>query len=81
MDRDKLFESSILDAYSQAWALSYFLIETRPAKYVKYLKRIAQRDPLKSYPPEERLSDFKSAFGDDLEKLETSMLRYTKKLK
>jgi len=78
---DTLFKASILDAYSQAWALSFTLIETRPGKYVKYLKKIAQRDPLKSYSPDERLADFKNAFGNDLEKVDASMLRYMKRLK
>ena len=77
---DTLFARSILDAYAQAWALSFYLIETRPAKYMNYLKTIAKRDPLKPYTPEERLSDFTNIFGDDLDMFETALLRYTDRL-
>ncbi len=77
---DTLFEKSIFDAYAQAWALSFYLIETRPAKYMKYLKTIAKRDPLKPYTPQERLADFTNTFGDDLDKLETALIRYIDRL-
>ena len=73
---DEMFISASLDAYSQAWALSFFLIETRPGPYAKYLKSIAQRDPLRNYGPEERVADFKKAFGDNLPLLEAEFLRF-----
>ena len=37
---DQRFESSPLDAYSEAWALSFFLIETHSTEYGKYLKQL-----------------------------------------
>ncbi|MCH7687451.1 MAG: DUF1570 domain-containing protein [Planctomycetes bacterium] len=77
---DTLFRRSILDAYAQAWALSFYLIETRPAKYMQYLKTIAKRDPLKPYTPEERLSDFTNTFGEDLNMFETALIRYIDRL-
>lgn len=76
IQNDTLFRSSIHDAYGQAWALSYFLMETRSAKYMRYLKMIAQRDALQPYTSQQRLSDFKEVFGNDLDKLEVSFLRY-----
>lgn len=77
---DSLFHSSVLDAYSQAWALSFFLVETRPGKYARYLKTVATRDPMEPYEPEQRLADFRKAFGDDLDWLETEFLRFVAKL-
>ncbi len=77
---DTMFRSSALDAYAEAWALSFYLIETRPTKYAKYLKTIAERDPMKAYPQEERLADFQSAFGDDLDMLEAEFLRFISRL-
>lgn len=77
---DTLFQKSVLDAYAQAWALSFYLIETRPAKYMQYLKTIAKRDPLKPYTSQERLSDFTNIFGDDLIMLETALIRYIDRL-
>jgi hypothetical protein len=73
---DRLFTSQTLDAYSEAWALMFFLLETRPADTVKYLRTLGTRDPLKDYPPEDRLRDFQSAFGTDLSLLEAHLLRY-----
>jgi hypothetical protein len=78
---DAMFKRQRLDAYSQAWALTFFLIETRPSEYSRYLKEMTQRDPLKSYPPEARLADFKQAFGDDLKRLDDNFLRFMQKLK
>ena len=77
---DHKFQSATLDAYAEAWALSFYLIETRPSKYAGYLKAIAERDPLKDYPAEERLADFQNAFGNDLEMLEADFLRFISRL-
>ncbi|MDZ4689268.1 MAG: DUF1570 domain-containing protein [Planctomycetaceae bacterium] len=73
---DVRFTSQTLDAYSEAWALMFFLLETRPADTVKYLRNLAARDPLKEDRPEDRLKDFQSAFGKDLSLLEAHLLRY-----
>ena len=73
---DASFESDILDAYSQSWALTFFLLETRPAEYAKYLHGLAQRDPMKEYASEDRLRDFQAAFGRDLVMLEAHFLNF-----
>ena len=77
---DKPFQASALDGYAEAWALSFYLIETRPAKYASYLKAIASRDPMKDYPQAERLSDFQAVFGSDLKMLEAGFLRFFARL-
>lgn len=73
---DDLFASSALDAYSQAWALTFYLIETRSSNYARYLQTVVNRDPLKPYGPEARLADFQQAFGKDLTVLEADFLRF-----
>ena len=73
---DASFQASMLDAYSESWALSFYLFETRPSQYARYLKGIAQRDLLKAYPAEERVADFKKAFGSDLALLEADFVRF-----
>ncbi len=73
---DQMFMTSALDAYSQAWALTFFLAETRPSQYTAYLKLMAGRDPLTPYGAKERLADFQQAFGSDLSRLEVSFLRF-----
>ena len=76
---DRMFSKAVLDAYSQAWALSLYLIETRPGAYVKFLRKITKRDPLTPYEREARIFDFQQAFGKDLDLLEAGMLRYIRK--
>ena len=78
---DEMFSSATLDAYAQSWALTLFLLETRPREYAKLLKLIAARPPLAPYGPEERLQDFQQAFGNDITMLESAMLRYIDKLR
>lgn len=73
---DELFSSATLDAYSQAWALTFFLNETRSSSYARYLQSVAKRDPLKPYGPEARLADFTQAFGNDLVQLDADFLRF-----
>lgn len=73
---DAFFETSQLDAYSQAWALTFFLVETRPREYAKYLAAISARNPLQNYSSEARVADFKHAFGNEIALLEAEMLRF-----
>lgn len=75
------FRTGTLDAYSQSWALSFFLIETRSAQYSRYLKTIATRDPFEAYTAEQRVADFKQAFGADVDWLEVQFLRFIERLK
>ncbi len=67
------------DAYAEAWALNYFLIKTRRKEYYAYLKKLSQRPPLKFGSPEDRLTEFRAAFGDDLEKLDGDFVRYMRR--
>lgn len=67
---------SVLDFYAEAWALTFFLAETRPREYAQYLQRIAGRDPLVEYRARDRLRDFQAHFGTDISRLEAEMLRF-----
>ena len=73
---DEPFRATPLDAYAEAWALSFFLAETRATKYSKYLRILSGRDPLKPYYARDRLKDFQSAFGKDVDKLEVEFVRF-----
>ena len=48
---DELFRVNPSAAYAEAWALSFFLIETQPRQYVQYLKRTASLPPFQEYTP------------------------------
>jgi len=63
-----------LDAYGEAWSLTYFLIRFRAKQYVEYLKMLSEKKPLLQDSPEERLAQFREVFGD-LDKLDAEFLR------
>jgi hypothetical protein len=67
-------------AYAEAWALNYFLIRQRSKEYVAYLQMLSKKGPLVWDEPEERLTEFRSAFGD-LEKLDAEFLRHMQKVR
>jgi hypothetical protein len=69
------------DAYAEAWALTHFLIRAKKDAYVKYLAALAAKPRLVWNTPEERLTEFRAAFGDDLGQLNSEMLKHLKKLK
>jgi hypothetical protein len=79
--KDDLFGRNPGAAYAQAWALTFFLVETMPQKYAQYLARTAQRPPFASYTTAERTSDFTAVFGNDWRMLEAKFLRFTDGLK
>ena len=78
---DDAFGRNTLDAYSEAWALTFFLLETRSSRYAKYLKKISERPALQPYLPEQRASDFNEVFGSDWKMLEADYLRFITRLK
>lgn len=77
---DDMLSKATLDFYAEAWALTFYLTETRSSAYAKYLKTLAERDPIKPYPAAERLEEFRKAFGNDLVMLEADFLRHLERL-
>lgn len=77
---DDMLPQSTLDFYGQAWALTFYLVETRPSEYARYLKKMADRDPLKGYSAEDRVNDFTAAFGGGIDGIEVDFLRYMERL-
>ena len=76
---DRLFQTDPDAAYAEAWALTFFLVETRPQKYVQYLRLTASREDFTRYSDAERVQDFTDAFGRNLAVLEAHFVRYTKR--
>jgi hypothetical protein len=64
-----------LDAYAEAWALTYYLIRQRPEQFVAYLKAMAGKLPLLDDDPKTRIEEFQAAFGE-LKRLDAEMVRY-----
>ena len=64
-----------LDAYAEAWALTYFLIRQHPKKYIAYMSMLSQKKPLLQDGPNRRIDEFRTIFGD-LRQLDAEFLRY-----
>ncbi len=77
---DQPFETRTLAAYADAWALSFYLCETRPQEYSAYLARVADRELFSFYSPAQRLADFTSVFGYELKQLTANVERFIEKL-
>lgn len=77
---DRMFEADPDDGYAEAWALTFFLAETRPSQYARFLRSIAARKDFTAYPSPERLADFTTIFGKNLPVLESHYLRHLKRL-
>lgn len=78
---DRAFNRDPNGAYAEAWALSFFLMETMPKQYNAYLTRTASRPAFSDYPNADRLKDFSEAFGADLALLDARMQRFMAGLK
>ncbi len=73
---DDLFRTHAAAAYAEAWALSFFLVETRPRQYTKYLALTAARPAFTDYTSSERTADFTSVFGTNWKMLDARFLRF-----
>lgn len=73
---DRVFEVDGLGAYAEAWALTHFLSETEPKKYLQYLQRTANKKAFEPYRGPERLRDFTDHFGTNFEMLNARLLRH-----
>ncbi len=72
--------STAMDAYAEAWALTYFLLQQKGQAFMAYLARLREKTPLVYDSPEVRIEDFRQAFGD-LGQLESEFLRYISRLR
>ncbi len=79
-DEKRLHDPSVaLDAYAEAWALTYFLLKQNSKGYVTYLQKLAEKPPLVWDEPETRLNEFREAFGD-VDRLDREFARQMQKV-
>lgn len=78
---DQPFERMPILAYAEAWSLTFFLSETRPREYAKYLALTAGRPLFSDYPSDQRVADFRQVFGDDLKLLDAHFMSFMKGLR
>jgi hypothetical protein len=81
LSSDRRFKSDVTGAYAEAWALSFYLSETRPRLYAAYLAKTAERPLFGDYPAAERMADFQDIFGSELKMFEIKFLRYMDEVK
>ena len=62
-------------AYARAWALTYYLMRSKTRSYASYVRLLNNR-PQRPYPADERLADFRKAFGKSPDGLEMDFRRY-----
>ena len=77
--------SLALDAYAEAWALNYYLIRRKPKAFFAYMKVMAAKKTLVAVPAdrraEQRIQEFKAAFGNDLPHLDEDFVRYMRRIR
>ena len=78
---DRIFRTSPGSAYAEAWALTFYLMETQPARYGEYLAKTSRRPAFERYTAKQRTSDFTAVFGDNWTMLEAQLLRFMAELK
>ena len=69
-----------VDAYSEAWALTHFLIRSRGRQYSEFVKKHADRPRLDFDKPEQRVAAFEEGFGP-INILEKQFLNYVRRLR
>ena len=77
---DQLFRTNPGFAYAEAWTVSFFLCETRPQEYCRYLERVAARPAFSAYSARQRMADFSRSFGSDMALLDAQLRRFVEKL-
>ncbi|MBL99879.1 MAG: hypothetical protein CMM06_09330 [Rhodopirellula sp.] len=79
---DELFRTgqTVRAAYAYAWALNFYLQQTRPQQYREFVKMQRLHLPLKEQTQQQRKSMFVEAFGGNLAGLEQAMRQYLRRL-
>ena len=73
---DKLFSTHLEMAYGISWGLAFYLAETQPDAFFKFIARDARRKNFAPYTSQQRLREFSRTFGNDYKKLAADLRRY-----
>jgi len=73
---DRMFSSDIAGAYAESWAFTFYLIETQPRQFAKYLRATASHEDFVTPSAAERMKDFTRVFGENLRLLDAQFARY-----
>ncbi len=77
---DKRFgdKDSVVAAYAESWALTYYLLKAQEKEYVAYMKELGQLRPLGESQARERVELFQKHFGD-ISKLDESFVNFMRR--
>ncbi|MBN2218294.1 MAG: DUF1570 domain-containing protein [Pirellulales bacterium] len=78
---DRLFQIAPTAAYAEAWALAFYLVETQPRQFARYLALTASHPPFRPYSAQQRVDDFKAVFGDDWRQFDAQFGRFMDQVK
>ena len=70
-----------VDAYAEAWALNYYLIQQKPKEFLAYMEVMAAKKTLLTGGPEMRVKEFQAAFGNDLDRLDADFIKYMQRIR
>ena len=73
---DQVFKSEQTNAYTVAWALTYYLARAKPKAFSRYFKKLAARKNFTKYTDRQRWADFAEHFGTDLNGLTASIKQH-----
>ncbi|MGI9458302.1 MAG: DUF1570 domain-containing protein [Aeoliella sp.] len=78
---DKMLRNSrtAVDAYADAWAINYFLIQYHPDEYVGYVRALSEKQPLVTGKAADRIAEFRKHFGE-IAQLEQEFLKRMSRL-
>ena len=70
-------ENSMAFYYGQAWSLVYFLHNNHREGFASYVRELGRRKPQETVGDEQRIEEFRLAFGQDLETMERDWIGHT----
>lgn len=73
---DALFRSQPGASYAEAWAMTFYLVETQPRKFAQYLTKTTEHRPFTKCTTAERVADFTSVFGTDWRMFDAHFMRF-----
>ena len=71
----------VLDAYAEAWAFNYFLLNRHADEFVAYLKHMAEKPRSQYDDPQTRVSEFRHFFDSDLGQLDREFVEFMRRAK
>ncbi len=80
LEGNELFKQRPDEAYSIAWAISFYLAERDPSRYVQFLSHIAKLPPNVAYSKPERRRDFEQMITRDVSLLAKNVDRFLQEI-